>query len=283
MARAIPSTHPARMTRELTLAPLPGLRLDRALVADLRAALSSHWILGFLALQAVAGLVLVARRGPALTSTVVLVWLGLAFVAFIAWWAGRHRLAQPEPGPVPRATGRLLASLAIVVGLALGTYGVHMGLSALVTLGGVGTWLALAVRRDSGPGLARMLRRSWRPFGPLLVLAVGPRLLVLGPATIVTVPWAMVSGIVQQLLYLPMLFASLEAVVRPRSAAAVIAAFLFGAIHVPMNLAAHDGDPVAALANAVVLQAAVGLVACLAFARHRAALPIGVAHGLTIA
>jgi hypothetical protein len=63
----------------------------------------------------------------------------------------------------------------------------------------------------------------------------------------------------------------------------VIAALVFGSIHVPMNLGAAGGDWLAALANAVFYQSLVGLIVCMAYTRHRAALPIGVAHGLTIA
>jgi hypothetical protein len=274
---------PSRMALDLARPTVAPPRLDHDLMRGLRVAVADPWVLGFLGLQAVAGAVLVARRGPDLASTVVLIWLGLAFVGFIAWWAGRHRLAHPAADPVPRATGRLLASLAVAAGLAVGTAGVHQGVAALLTLGGVGAWLSLVLRRDAAPDLARMLRRSWRPFGPLLILSIGPRLLLMGPAALATLPWALISGIVQQLLFLPLLFVSLEATLRRRSAAAVIAALIFGAIHVPMNLEPNGGDLIAAVANAVVLQASVGLIACMAFVRHRAALPIGVAHALTIA
>jgi len=266
----------------LTQAP-SRLRLDHELVADARAAASSPSIRAFLALQALSAAVFIARRGPGVAQTVLLVWLGLAFVGFICWWAGRHRLAHPEPDPVPRARARLVASLAVAGGLAIGTYGIHMGASAAITIGGVVGWLLLAVRPDSGPGLARMLRRDWRPFGPLLILVVVPRLALmglLGPAELIA---GLSSGVVQQLLFLPMVFSSLEAVLGRKDLAAVIAALVFGSIHVPMNLAASDGDWLAALANAVFYQALVGFILCLAYTRHRAALPLGVAHGLTIA
>jgi hypothetical protein len=259
------------------------LRLDRELVTDARAATSSLPIRAFLALQVLAGVVFVARRGPAVAQTVLLVWAGLAFVAFICWWAGRHRLAHPEPDRVPRAGARLVAGLTIAGGLALGTYGIHMGASAAITLGGIVGWLLLALRPDSGPGLAHMLRRSWRPFGPLLILVVLPRLAlmgVLGPAALIA---GLGSGVIQELLFLPMVFASLEAVVGRKDLAVVGAALVFGSIHVPMNLAASDGDWFAALANAVFYQALVGFIVCMAYTRHRAAVPLGVAHGLTIA
>ena len=72
-------------------------------------------------------------------------------------------------------------------------------------------------------------------------------------------------------------------VAEPRDRAAVLCALIFGAIHVPMNLVANGDDWLAALANAVFYQSTVGLIACLAFMRHRAPVPIGIAHGLAIA
>lgn len=283
MARRDAAADALCMALMAAIAVPPRSRLDRALVDDLRAALTSRPVVVFLGLQALAAVVFVARRGPGVAQTVVLVWAGLAFVGFICWWAGRHRLAHPEPDPVPRARARLAAGLTIAGGLAVGTYGIHMGASAVLTIAGVAGWLLLAVRPDSGPGLARMLRRSWRPFGPLLILVVLPRLALmglLGPAALVA---GLTSGIVQELLFLPMVFASLEAVLGRPDRAAVIAALVFGSIHVPMNLAASNGDWLAAAANAVFYQSLVGLIVCMAYTRHRAALPLGVAHGLTIA
>jgi len=81
-------------------------RLDQALVGDLRSAFTSRPILAFLALQALAAVVFVARRGSGVAQTVLLVWAGLAFVGFICWSAGRHRLAHPESDPVTRARAR---------------------------------------------------------------------------------------------------------------------------------------------------------------------------------
>lgn len=277
------AVHRRTMALQAAVAAPPRTRLDLALAHDLRAALGSRPLQAYLALQVLAALVFVTRRGPATIQTVTLVWAGLAFVAFICWWAGRHRLAHPEADAVPRAGARLVAGLTVAVGLAIGTYGIHMGASALITLAGIVGWLLLAVRPDSAPGLGRMLRRSWRPFGPLLILVVLPRLALmgmLGPAALLA---GLTSGIVQELLFLPMVFASLEAVIGRRDTAAVVAALVFGSIHVPMNLAAANGDWLAALANAVFYQSLVGLIVCMAYTRHRAALPIGIAHGLTIA
>lgn len=283
MAVADARAHPPSMALQAAVAAPPRPRLDHDLARDLRAALTSRPVLAFLALQVVAATVFVARRGPGTLQTVVLVWAGLGFVAFICWWAGRHRLAHPAADPVPRARARLAAGLTVAGGLAIGTYGIHMGVSAFLTLAGIAAWLLLAVRPDSGPGLLAMLRRSWRPFGPLLILVVLPRLALmglLGPAALLA---GLTSGIVQELLFLPMVFASLEAVAGRRDLAAVLAALVFGSIHVPMNLAAANGDWLAATANAVFYQSLVGFIVCMAYTRHRAALPIGIAHGLTIA
>ena len=128
-----------------------------------------------------------------------------------------------------------------------------------------------------------MLCRSPRPFGPLLLLVVLPRMLLAGLTGIGPLIAGLTSGVIQQLLFLPMVFASMEAVVGRRDAAAVLSALVFASIHVPMNLAANGDDWVAALANAVFYQASVGLIVCMAYTRHRAALPLGLAHGLAIA
>lgn len=273
----------ARMTVDTLVPAGSGLRLDRAIVVDIRSAVASPVLRVYAALVVTAAAVLVDRRGPVMISTVALIWSGLAFVAFICWWAGRHRLAERDPDAVPAARARLVASLAVVAGLAIGTYGVHPGASAAVTLSGIAAWLVLALRAGSGPDLVTMLRRSWRPFGPLLILVALPRLALtglLGPAALVA---GLGSGIIQQLLFLPLLVASLEAVLGRTDRAVVVAALLFGSIHVPMNLAANGGDWPAAVANAVSYQSLVGLIVALGYMRHRAALPLGVAHGLTIA
>ncbi len=93
---------------------------------------------------------------------------------------------------------------------------------------------------------------------------------------------ALPSGIGQQVLYLLGLFAPMEAASRRPAAAAVVSALLFGLVHVPLLVAPNGGDALAAVANAVLFQSGVGLVACLAYQRHRAVVPIGVAHALAI-
>ena len=69
----------------------------------------------------------------------------------------------------------------------------------------------------------------------LLLLAL-PRLLIGGPLAFVGVVLALPSGIGQQVLYLLGLFAPLEALRGRRALAAVVAALVFAALHVPLNL-----------------------------------------------
>lgn len=258
------------------------MRLDRALLADTRAALRSPFILAFLALQIGAGALFVARRGESVASTVALIWAGLLSAAFLAWWAGRHRLAHPHPDPTPGAAGRSLFALLGVLGMLLVGFRVSSTLGVVLILGGIGGWAWVALRAGGVAGLRARLTRDPRPFIPLLLLLALPRLLFGGPLAFVGVVLALPSGIGQQLLYLLGLFAPLEAVRGRTDLAAVTVALIFGAVHIPLNLPANDGDLLAGLANAVLFQASVGLIACLAFVRHRAVLPLGAGHALAI-
>jgi hypothetical protein len=239
--------------------------------------------LAFLTLEAVATLTLVLRRGEAVLGTVAVVWLGLLSVAFLAWWAGRHRLAvqvrDPVPAPVVRAASALVSSLGLLIA---GLGGWVIG-AVLVALGLLGWLLAggSSGGNDGGSG-RRLLLRDPRPFVPLLLL-VGLTRLLFGGLEPVGLIAGLVSGVVQQVAYLVGLFAPLEAVRARTDVAAVAAALLFGLVHLPFDLEPNHGDWIAAAANAVMFQASVGMVAALAFVRHRAPLPIGVVHGLAIA
>jgi hypothetical protein len=257
-------------------------RLDHALIEDLRVALRSPPILLFLGLEIVAGAIFVARRGDPFLSTVALIWVGMLAVGFLAWWAGRHRLAVSVPDPVPGAAGRVLFAAVGVTGMLLIGYRVNATIGLVLLVGGIGGWIWVTWRTGGFTGLGTRLTRSPRPFIPLLLLLAVPRLLFGGPLAFVGVVLALPSGIGQQLLYLLGLFAPLEAWRDHRAAAAVLSALVFAALHVPLNLPANGGDWLAALANAILFQASVGLIACLAFTRHRAAVPIGVAHALAI-
>ena len=223
-----------------------------------------------------------ARRGEPFMSTVLLIWASMLAFAFFAWWAGRHRLAVSAPDPVPAAGGRVLFATLGVAGMMLIGYAIDARIGFVMLVGGFVGWIWVAWRAGGFSGLVPRLTRSPRPFIPMLLLLAVPRLLFGGPLAFVGVVLALPSGIGQQVLYLLGLFAPLEAWRDRRAAAAVVAALVFAALHVPLNLGPNDGDWLAALANAILYQASVGLIACLAFTRHRAAVPIGVAHALAI-
>lgn len=275
---------------DATAAPLSPVasshdRLDRELLTDLRRVAKSRALIGFLVLDIVAAAVLVLRRGEALLATVAVVWAGLLCVAFMAWWAGRHRLAVQEADEVPAPAMRAAAALVGALGLLIAGLGAWQ-LGAPVFVVGLLAWVLVGfvARRSGGPRGAgwRQLARDPRPFVPLLLL-VGLTRVLFAPVEPVGLVAALVSGIVQQVAYLVGLFGPLEAVRGRSDVAAVLAALVFGAVHLPFDVAPNGGDQLAAAANAVVFQASVGLVATLAFVRHRAAVPIGLAHGLAIA
>ena len=75
--------------------------------------------MGFLGLDIVAAAVLVLRRGDALLATVAVVWAGLLCAAFMAWWAGRHRLAvqvaDEVPAPAMRAGAAIVGALGLLI------------------------------------------------------------------------------------------------------------------------------------------------------------------------
>lgn len=267
---------------------LPPVPLARALAQDLGFALRSGPIRLFLLLELLAGLVLLWRRGSDMLTTVLLVWVGLAVLAFFAWWAGRHRLAHPQPDEVPAAAARSLFALLGAAGLTIWGFGAALGLrwgmpaGLLLLACGMGGWLWGAWRTGGLRGVGSWLARDVRPFVPLLLLVGLPRLLAGGPLYLVGAAAALPSGIGQQLLYLVGLYAPLEAATRRAAASAVAAALVFALVHVPLVLEENQGDLLAGFANAMLFQAGVGLVACLAYQRHRAVVPIGVAHALAI-
>ena len=262
------------------------MRLDRALITDLRVVARSRPLLLFGAIEVAAGMVFVLRRGSETISTVLLIWLGMLVLAFFAWWAGRHRLAHPDPDAVPGAPARAVFALLGVIGMLFWSFDLLGPLGFVLLMCGMGGWVWSALRTDglgnAVQGLVMRLTRDPRPFIPLLLLIAVPRLVAGGPAFIFGAVVALPSGITQQLLYLIGLFAPLEAIRGRTAAVAVVSALLFGLIHVPIVVDANQGDLMAAVANAVLFQASVGLIACLAFVRHRAAVPIGVAHALAI-
>ena len=257
------------------------MRLDRALIADLRTMFRSRPIVLFLALELLAGVVFVARRGNETVTLVLFVWVGMLVLAFFAWWAGRHRLAHPQADAVPGATARAIFALIGALGMML--FGFSMAVGFVLLAAGSGGWLWSAWRTGGFAGLRDRLLRDPRPFVPLLLLIAVPRLLIGGPGYVVAAALALPSGIGQQVLYLLGLFAPLEAARGRTDLVAVASALLFAALHVPFVMEINGNDLVASLANVVIFQASVGIIACLAFVRHRAAVPIGMAHGLAIA
>lgn len=259
------------------------MRLDRALGADLGSALRSPAVAAYLVLQAAAGAMFIWRRGVDTVSMVLLIWLALLILAFFAWWAGRHPQAHPQPDAVPAAGVRSVFALVAVAGMITWGSGWSVPVGLVLFLCGLGGWLWMAWRSGAQRGLWARLARDPRPFLPILLLIGVPRLLAGGPSYLVESLLALPSGVGQQLLYLVGLYAPLEASSRRADAAAVVSSLLFAFIHVPLLLEPNGGDVLAAVANALLFQAGVGLVACLAFQRHRAAVPIGMAHALAIA
>lgn len=259
------------------------MRLDRALALDLRRALRSGPVQLYLLIEVVAAVVFVMRRGDDTASMLVLVYLALAVVAFLAWWAGRHRLAHPDPDLVPAAGPKTAFALVVGLGWGLVGFGLSFELGLVLVFVGIGGWVWAFVRSDGLSGVRDRLARDPRPFLPLYLFIALPRLLAIGPLYLVGVVFALPSGIVQQLLLLVGLFAPLEAWSGRPGWAALVAAVVFAILHVPIVMPQNGDDLIAATANAAIFQLSVGFIAVLAYRRHRAAVPIGVAHGLTIA
>lgn len=224
-----------------------------------------------------------ARRGRETVGVVLLVWAGFAILGFFAWWAGRHDAAHATPDPVPRAGGRLLMAAIGALGFGLWSWGTAPAIGAVLTATAFAGWLVVAARGSTATDVLRPLVRDPRPFVPLLLLLLVPRLLAQGLGVVPAALLALPSGVGQQLLFLVGLFAPLEAVTRRTDLSAVVAALVFAALHVPFDLPANGGDLPAAFANSVFYQGSAALVACLAFARHRAPVPIGVVHAVAIA
>ena len=204
-------------------------------------------------------------------------------MAFLAWWSGRHRLAHPQPDPVPAAGPRATFALLVVGGWVLWGFGLSPEAGFVLSLVGLGGWFWSVLRTGGLVGLRSRLLRDPRPFFGLYLFVGLPRLLAIGPLYLLGVGVALPSGVIQQVLLLLGLFAPLEAWSRRPGWAALLAAAIFALLHVPTVMEPNEGDVLAAYANVVLFQLSVGMIAVLAFRRHRAAVPIGVAHALTIA
>lgn len=264
----------ARQARPMALAPSSGRILptfDRRLPYLLLA--------GMVGMAAV---YIVARRGPGSLELLGIVALGVGAYGFLGWLAGRHPAAVTEPDPV-RAPG--LEGLAIGVAY-LGLVGWIFRLGAWsvgLFLGGIVAWVAtFALARYRAADFA-WLRRSWRPFIPLFVGILAPKLFLAGPLFPIAVLAALPSGLGQQILLQLGVTSRLEALCRRPELAAVVAAICFGLPHVPLDLAQAGGDWSLALANAFVLQVPIGLAFVVAYQRHRAPLALGAVHAIIIA
>jgi hypothetical protein len=257
-------------------------RIDRALLADARRLLRSGPFLAALGVLALAAVVQVLRAGPERLGLLATIAGGCACYAVIAWFAGRDPTAHTEPDVVRAPRAELAAVLIAYVGLAgvLNGQGVPF---AVLFVAGVAGWGAISIRAGYRARDFAWLIRGWRPFTALLLAALVPKLLLLGPGWLAGLPVALPSGIFQQVGLQLGLLARLEAVLGRPDAAAVLAALLFGAAHTGMNVGYAGGDQLLALSSAMVLQAAIGLVFCLAYLRHRAAIALGVAHAIVIA
>ena len=235
----------------------------------------------FVLVQVVAAAVFVARRGPDTFSMVLLIWLGLTLLAFVAWWSGRHPAARAQPDPVPAAGPR--AAFALLAAAGMIAWGLRPEVGFVLLLAGLGGWAWAAIRSGGSAGLGGRLTRSARPFVGLYLLIGLPNLLARGPLYLLGAAVALPSGVGQQVALLLGLYAPLEAWSGRRAWAAVVTAAVFAMVHVPLVMEANHHDFLAACANVALFQASVGLIAILAFTRHRAAVPIGVAHAMAIA
>ena len=250
--------------------------------ADLRAALRSRAIRLFLAIELLAGVLFVLRRGsdtprPSCSSG----WPWPCWPSSPGGRGATGGYAVPRPGARcpdaldPRAPG----------GRRPGCLGVRAAAAgAPAGRRGLGGWLWSAIRQRGWQSLPTRLAR-----GPASLRAAAPphrRSRVspsAGPATSSAPAWPCpaASGSSCCLPGGPLRAARSRAAgarmsrpcCRPSSS---------GSSTCPLDLDPNHGDLLAAAANAVFFQASVGLIACLAFVRHRAAVPIGVAHALAI-
>jgi hypothetical protein len=264
----------ARQTRSMALAPAPPRPLpafDRRL----------PYLLLAVAIG-MASLYILARRGPDSLELLAIIAAAVSFYGFLGWWSGRHRAAVAEPDPVRAPVLETLTIGVAYLGLLGWMFG-YGGWGVALFLGGVIGWSVTFVTGGYRAADFGWVRRSWLPFVPLLVGVLAPKLFLAGAMLLITLPAALLSGILQQLLLTLGVTARLEALTGRPELTAVLAAVAFGLPHVPMDLAQAGGDWTLALANAFVLQVPIGFAFCLAYQRHRAPLALGAVHGIVIA
>jgi hypothetical protein len=237
----------------------------------------------FVAVVALAAAVQVVRGGSHRLGLMALIALGVIVFAILAWFAGRHAGAVQTADRVRWPVGEFIGILAAYAGLVLWLAG-HGSIGGPVLLAGIAGWVAAAIVARYRPGDFRSLLRSPLPFTALLLAIALPKVVTLGPLGFaLALPAALVSGIFQQVLLQDGLVARLEALIRRSDVAAVLAALAFGVAHAPMNLHQAQGDHLLALSASLVFQAPIGLVFIIGYLRHRASVPLGVAHGFAIA
>ena len=253
----------------------------------LRGLAGNRPVWAYAALQAVTVGYLVARR-PWLVPELLVIAAGLAAFAFLAWYAGRSPRARPDPLPVRSPRGELVGVAVAVGGVLLYLYAGWLGipwqpLLWAVPAGGVIVVAAALLAGATARDLLGWTLLSWLPLLPFLALIAIFKAPILGLAIVPLTIGALVSGVFQQVLLQVGLEARLEGALRRADVAILLAGLVFGLAHVAMNLEQAGGDWSIALANALVLQANIGVVCCLAFTRHRAALALGFAHALFMA
>lgn len=263
----------------------------RGLTADLggslRALAGSRPAWAYGALQALVVAYLLLRR-PWLAPELVVILGGLAVFAFLAWYAGRSPRARPDPLPIRSPRGELAGVGVAVGGVLLFLYAGWLDIPWQPLLWSVPVGAAIvvlaALRGGATAGdLLGWALLTWVPLLPFLALIAAFKLPVLGLSIVPLTAAALLSGMLQQILLQVGLEARLEGALRRTDTAVILAGLVFGLAHVAMNLDQAGGDWSIALANALVLQANIGVVCCLAFARHRAALALGFAHALFMA
>ena len=257
----------------------PRQRIDRALARDLAHVLRRWPAWLFLAAFGLGVAIQLGRGGADRLPLVLTIAAGCVAYGLLAWQAGRSPVAWPRPSAVRAPKAEMGAVIVAYVGVA--GYLMGLGLGPLFVVG-FGAWVLVAIRARYRPSDLAWVIRGWRPHLPLLVAVLLPKLLLAGPAVVLGLPLAL-GGVVQQVLLQVGLTARLEALAGRGDVAAVLAALAFGVAHAGLNLPQAGGDHLLALGAALVLQAPIGLVLCVAYLRHRAPLALGAAHAIAIA
>ncbi len=266
--------------------PAPPL-LAEDLHAALRAVAVNRPAWAYAVLQAVATGYLLVRR-PWLVAELLVIAGGLLAFGFLAWYAGRSPAARPQPLPIRSRWGELAGVGVAVGGVLLYLYAGWLGIpwQPLLWAVPIGVVIVVGAALLAGATVRDLLGwmlLSWLPFLPFLALIAVFKAPILGLSIVPLTAAALVSGMLQQALLQVGLEARLEGAFRRADIAVLLAGLIFGLAHVAMNLEQAGGDWSIALANALVLQANIGVVCCLAFTRHRAALALGFAHALFMA